>query len=238
MFTIISQRGRLHNLAVLSFLFSNSLLASFSASNASGLSSGSTITYGNYLVTPDEFNNGNSGTTKTINLANGSAQKVTMTGNCTFTLSNPQTGGSYVLKLVQDGTGNRTATWPAAVLWSNGVAPTLSTVRVNEAGAGAISVNFTGDELTSATDTFLAQEPFVLVVTTRGAGTLEVYKDTTMLATGACTTSPTNMKIGTDYGSNTFFYGYMSECLIYVTELNTSSRTAVTNHLMQKYGIT
>jgi len=31
------------------------------------------------------------------------------------------------LVLKQDGTGSRLATWPAAVLWPDGTAPTLST---------------------------------------------------------------------------------------------------------------
>jgi len=73
-----------------------------------------------------EFDNGNSGTTKTIDLSAGQAQKLTMTGNCTLTLTNPLAGQSYLLKLVQDATGSRTMTWPAAVKWSLSTPPTLS----------------------------------------------------------------------------------------------------------------
>lgn len=73
-----------------------------------------------------EFDAGNSGTALTINFSNSTAQKVTLTGNCTFTFSNPANGQTYLLKLVQDATGSRTATWPAAVKWS-GSAPILST---------------------------------------------------------------------------------------------------------------
>ena len=34
---------------------------------------------------------------------------------------------NIILILVQDGTGSRTATWPATVKWPSGTAPTLST---------------------------------------------------------------------------------------------------------------
>lgn len=42
----------------------------------------------------------------------------------TFSNTNP---GRYVLILTQDGTGSRTVTWPTAVKWAGGTAPTLST---------------------------------------------------------------------------------------------------------------
>lgn len=67
------------------------------------------------------------GTLATANWNNGMVQSLTMTANCTFTFSNPITGvDSYRLLLRQDGTGGWTATWPAAVVWPGGVAPTLS----------------------------------------------------------------------------------------------------------------
>lgn len=70
---------------------------------------------------------GNSSTAITINWATATTQKVTLTGNCTFTFSNPVAGGVYVLRAHQDATGTRTVTWPAAVHWSGGTAPTLTT---------------------------------------------------------------------------------------------------------------
>lgn len=72
----------------------------------------------------------NSGTAYTIDLESGNVFEITLTGNCTFTYSNPPaTGkaGSFTLILKQDGTGSRTATWPAAVKWAGGVAPILTT---------------------------------------------------------------------------------------------------------------
>ncbi|NQW08364.1 MAG: hypothetical protein HQ481_00585 [Alphaproteobacteria bacterium] len=53
-----------------------------------------------------------------------------MTGNCTFTFSNPPasgTAGSLTMVLRQDATGSRTTTWPASVKWAGGSAPTLTT---------------------------------------------------------------------------------------------------------------
>jgi len=70
---------------------------------------------------------GNSGTSKSIDWNDGNTQLLTLTGNCTLTLSNPKDGFRYLLVLVQDGTGTRTITWPSSVKWPTGAAPTLST---------------------------------------------------------------------------------------------------------------
>ena len=72
----------------------------------------------------------NSGATYTVNLANGNVYELTLTASCTLTFSNPPASGkagSVTLILIQDGTGNRTITWPASVKWSNASAPTLTT---------------------------------------------------------------------------------------------------------------
>lgn len=45
----------------------------------------------------------------------------------TFTFTAPSNPCSLTLILVQDGTGSRTATWPASVKWAGGTAPTLTT---------------------------------------------------------------------------------------------------------------
>lgn len=79
-----------------------------------------------------EHDAGNSGAALTVDWGNGDTQKVTMTGNCTFTFSNGKAGHWYALRLVQDGTGSRTATWPAAVKWPGGTAPTLTTTASRE----------------------------------------------------------------------------------------------------------
>ena len=69
---------------------------------------------------------GNSGTTQTLALSNGTVQTVTMTGNCTFTMPTATAGKSFILIAVQDGTGSRTATF-TSVKWAGGTAPTLTT---------------------------------------------------------------------------------------------------------------
>ena len=47
--------------------------------------------------------------------------------NEVFTFTAPSNPCNILLKLVQDGTGSRTVTFPATVLWSGGTAPTLTT---------------------------------------------------------------------------------------------------------------
>ena len=69
---------------------------------------------------------GNSGTTQTLALTNGTVQTVTMTGNCTFTMPTNVAGKSFILICTQDATGSRTATF-TSVKWPGGTAPTLTT---------------------------------------------------------------------------------------------------------------
>jgi hypothetical protein len=71
---------------------------------------------------------GNSGTSQSLVLTSGTFQTVTLTGNCTFTMPTVATsaGKSFILILVQDGTGGRTATF-TSVKWPGGTAPTITT---------------------------------------------------------------------------------------------------------------
>jgi hypothetical protein len=69
---------------------------------------------------------GNSSTSQTLSLTNGTVQTVTMTGNCTFTMPTATAGKSFILIAVQDATGSRTATF-TSVKWANGTAPTMTT---------------------------------------------------------------------------------------------------------------
>jgi len=78
-----------------------------------------------YRIDPFEYSAGNSGTALTVNWSDGSLQSVTLTGNVTFTLSNPVTGGVYALRILT-GAGGFTATWPATVKWPSGTAPTIT----------------------------------------------------------------------------------------------------------------
>lgn len=93
---------------------------------------GATITAGNLTLVAGQaagtrYNAGDSSTAQTINWNNGNMQRSKLTGNCTFTFSNPVTGGSYYLELLQDAGGSKTVTWPSTVKWEGGTAPTLTT---------------------------------------------------------------------------------------------------------------
>jgi hypothetical protein len=67
------------------------------------------------------YDAGNSGTSATIDLSNGNVQKLTLTADCTITLTNPSSGAmrSLTLLVSQDGTGSRTITWPGSVNWGD-----------------------------------------------------------------------------------------------------------------------
>ena len=105
---------------------------SFSSTGDVTLSGTQTLT--NKTIEAGTFTNGyteevataNTSTAYTIDLANGSVQILTLTGNCTFTFPTATAGKSFILLLKQDGTGSRTVTWPAAVKWPGGTAPTIT----------------------------------------------------------------------------------------------------------------
>jgi hypothetical protein len=74
----------------------------------------------------EEVATANTSTAYTIDLLGGTVQILTLTGNCTFTFPTATAGKSFTLLLKQDGTGSRTVTWPAAVKWPSGTAPTIT----------------------------------------------------------------------------------------------------------------
>ena len=74
----------------------------------------------------EEVATANTSTAYTIDLANGSIQILTLTGNCVYTFPTATAGKSFLLIQKQDGTGSRTVTWPAAVKWPSSTAPTLT----------------------------------------------------------------------------------------------------------------
>jgi hypothetical protein len=69
---------------------------------------------------------GNSSTSQTLSLTNGTLQTVTMNGNCTFAMPTATAGKGFVLIIVQDSTGGRTGTF-TGVKWPANTAPTLTT---------------------------------------------------------------------------------------------------------------
>lgn len=106
--------------------------ASFAAAGLATLAGTETLT--NKTVEAGTFTNGyteelvsaSTSTAYTIDLANGSVQYLTLTGNCTYTFPTPAAGKSFTLVQKQDGTGSRTVTWPASVKWPAGTAPTIT----------------------------------------------------------------------------------------------------------------
>jgi len=88
------------------------------------------ITSAGTLQTSADYKEGvvtaNTSTAYTINIANGTVQILTLTGNCTYTFPTPVAGKSFTLLQKQDGTGSRTVTWPATVKWPGGTAPTIT----------------------------------------------------------------------------------------------------------------
>jgi len=70
----------------------------------------------------------------------GQTFSATLTGDVTFTLSNPANGTTYTAILTQDGSGAHAVTWPAAMRWPGGVTPT-----VNSAAGSVTEITFMYD---------------------------------------------------------------------------------------------
>jgi hypothetical protein len=93
-----------------------------------------TQTLTNKTIEAGTFTNGyteetvtaNTSTAYTVDLANGSLQILTLTGNCTFTFPTATAGKGFTMLLKQDGTGSRTVTWPSSVKWPASTAPTIT----------------------------------------------------------------------------------------------------------------
>jgi hypothetical protein len=74
------------------------------------------------------FDNGSKSANFTIDWKNGNHQRVTLgAAALTISFTNQLPGQAYFLEVVQDATGSRTVTWPGAVIWPGGTAPTLTT---------------------------------------------------------------------------------------------------------------
>lgn len=69
---------------------------------------------GTYFI--GETDNGNSGSSKTIDFTSKANHKLTLTANCTLTFTDPASARSTVIRFVQDGVGGRTVTLPTGVL--------------------------------------------------------------------------------------------------------------------------
>lgn len=84
-----------------------------------------------------------SGSALTVDVSVADVWDVTLTANCTLSLTGATAGvaDTVALLLRQDGTGSRTVTWPGSVTWPAGSAPTL------HAGAADVTlVTLTSDD--------------------------------------------------------------------------------------------
>lgn len=97
-----------------------------------------------------EVDDGNSGAAKTIDFANGSNRKVTLTAaTVTLTITTPAAPGHYQLKIIQDATGGRAISWAgsaySASRWGgSAAAPSLNT---NANGVSVVNFWFDGTNL-------------------------------------------------------------------------------------------
>jgi len=78
-----------------------------------------------------EYDNGNSGTSITIDLSQSKNHKLTVTGDCTVSYSNREAGNGYRFKLVQDATGGRSITLPSGN-WPGGIVYDSSAASANQ----------------------------------------------------------------------------------------------------------
>jgi hypothetical protein len=89
------------------------------------------------------------GTTQTIDHANGNAQVLDLgsaTGDVTLTLSNPKSGGSYQIKIIQGATA-RSVILPSSVKMSNGnTAPHTIVPNTVDNSISILTLTYYGDD--------------------------------------------------------------------------------------------
>lgn len=102
------------------------------------------------LASRNAFSAGNSevivtiadGATVTMDLALGNVFKVTLGGNRTLAITNPNDGSWADLYVIQDPTGGRTLSFPATIVWEGGAAPTVSPIA---SSATLVQVRYDAD---------------------------------------------------------------------------------------------
>ncbi len=149
-----------------------------------------------------------SGAALTLDLSTGNAFDVTLTANCTITITNPPASGvlgQFLVILRQGGTGSYTVTWPGSVDWQDtdgttgGAAPTLWTA-VGAQDAILLSTldggtTWGGTHLSAAAATSFATPAIVLgTAAAAGAASTAVRTDATIIAFDA--TVPTTQAFG------------------------------------------
>lgn len=88
----------------------------------------SDIDLNNKSVYQTQYENGNSGAAIAIDYsANGNAQAVDLTSNCTFTFTDPPGACHLTFLMNQDGVGGHAVAWPATVQWQSATEPVWTT---------------------------------------------------------------------------------------------------------------
>ena len=67
------------------------------------------------------------GATTTYDVSKENYIHHTLGGNRTLAVTGDSPNDSFIIELIQDGTGNRTVTWWSNIDWADGLAPVLST---------------------------------------------------------------------------------------------------------------
>jgi hypothetical protein len=80
----------------------------------------------NRFVAKGEYDNGNSGTAKTIDWSNGDRQRLTVNANTTLAYSNAGTGQVLAMSVDMNGTGGYSITLPTSI-WPGGAAGVFGT---------------------------------------------------------------------------------------------------------------
>jgi hypothetical protein len=90
-----------------------------------GAATASSITAKRYKLTMPNATTASSSTS--IDLSTGNVFTINLSANITSLTTSNAAVGTYLIKFVQDATGSRTVSFPAAWKWAGGVAPTLTT---------------------------------------------------------------------------------------------------------------
>lgn len=129
------------------------------------------------------------GSTETIDPATANIHDITLTADCTVTLTAPNSGVGCGLTLLlrQDGTGGWEVTWPGSVEWGGGSAPVLSvtpgdvdvvTLATVDGGTTWFGFHATG----AAAPTFATPAIVLGTAAAAGAASTVIRSDSTIVA--------------------------------------------------------
>jgi hypothetical protein len=133
-------RATLGAAATASPTFTGTVTLPTTAMGNSALSGVKTVTFNSVV---DE---GNSGTTKTLDFGTSQYKKVTMTGACTFTFTAPPGPCVLIVDIYQDGTGGRVMTLPASVKWPGGYSASDKLLSTTASARDKLILHYNGTD--------------------------------------------------------------------------------------------